>query len=128
MVCSKKGWLGTQKKAINQKNFCDAIGASIAGYQVSKELSYRLKWENAYILLDLIQRARVFGVVKDKTQQERDYLGEIEQLKQRVNSLQKLNNKLVLENKRLRSLLPEKIFRNGKQVMSVYNSIVKCSL
>ncbi len=65
-------------------------------------------------------------MVKDKTQQERDYLGEIEQLKQRVNPLQKLNNKLVLENKRLRSLLPEKrILRNGKKMMSVYNSIVE---
>jgi|WetSurMetagenome_2_1015567.scaffolds.fasta_scaffold376680_2 hypothetical protein len=104
----RKRWIGISKKVVTSKAFCDSIGAAIAAYQVSKELNYQLKWENAYTLLDLIQRARAFGAVKDKNQQEKDYLTEIEQLKQRADSLQKLNNKLVAENKRLHNLVPEK--------------------
>ncbi len=105
---NKKGFLGREKIVVTKNNYCDAIGGAITAYQVSKELNYRLKWDNAYELLDLIQRGKVYGVIKDKEKQERDYQAEIDQLKQRLDSLQKLNDKLVIENKRLHNLIPEK--------------------
>jgi len=60
----------------------------------------------AYKVLTLIQRARAFNLIRDTKQQAREYEQEIEQLKERVNNLLKLNNELVLENKRLHNLVP----------------------
>ena len=102
-----------KKRVVTKNNYCDAIGGAITAYQVSKELNYHLKWEHAYELLDLIQRGKVYGVIKDKEKQERDYQSEIEQLKQRLDSSEKLIDKLAKENKMLRNLFPENKISGG---------------
>lgn len=100
-----KNFLGmTKKRTINLPN---EIGYAITDYQLQKDLGNpRAKLEMAYNVLALIQRARAFNLIRDAKQQAREYEQEIEQLKERVNNLLKLNNELVLENKRLHNLVP----------------------
>jgi len=100
----KKGLLGGVKDVIKQKPFCDALSSAITDYQSYKEINYELKWTHAFNLLDLVQRGKVFGAIKNKVQQETDYANEIESLNQKIDNLQKLNNKLLKENKQLHNL------------------------
>jgi hypothetical protein len=100
----KKGWFGGLKKVKETTNFCDALGDAIASYQASKELDYYLKWEHAYTLLSFIQRARTFGVILNAKQQQQDYEQEIQRLKEQIDNLKKLNDKLIAENKILHGI------------------------
>jgi hypothetical protein len=98
-----KIFLGRPKKM--QRCLPDIIGCAIAVYQHNKDVSPRLRFESASELLDLIQRARAFRVIRNPKQQARAYEQEIEQLKEQINSLTDLNKKLALENKRLHNLV-----------------------
>lgn len=106
-----KNFLGRPKKITRE--LPDIIGCAIAHYQHSKDISPPLQFQSASDLLDLIQRARAFGVIRNPKQQARAYEQEIEQLKERINSLSELNKKLKLENKTLHNLVDS---RGGTQV------------
>jgi hypothetical protein len=95
----KKGWFGRQKKIVESHNFCDAIGEAIAQYQLAKELNYQLKWEKAYALLDLIQRARVFGVLRNLKQQQRHSEEETLRLREELDNLKRQYDEVIEENK-----------------------------
>lgn len=107
-----KNFLGmTKKRTVNLPN---EIGYAIATYQLHKDLGNRVAiLDMAYGVLALIQKARVFGIIKDTKQQAKDYEQEIEQLKQQVRSLRELNEKLVKENKYLHNLMPSKTKGKG---------------
>ena len=97
-----KNFLGRPKK--KSKSLPDLLGWAIGAYQLHKDNSpYQL--ERAYEVLDIIERCRAFGFIRDAKQQAVHYEQEIEQLKQQLASLRELNNKLTLENKRLHNLL-----------------------
>jgi hypothetical protein len=102
---TKKGWLGRPKKIIESNNFCDAIGEAITNYQVGKELSYPLKWEHAFTLLDLIQRARVFGVLRNAKQQQRHSEEEILRLKEELDNLKRQYDEVSKENKMMHNIV-----------------------
>jgi hypothetical protein len=99
-----KNFLGMIKK--HTVNLPNEIGRAVATYQFHKDFrNPQATLESAYHVLVLVQKARAFGLIRDPKQQTREYEQEIEQLKERVNSLTELNNKLALENKRLHNLL-----------------------
>jgi hypothetical protein len=107
-----KNFLGMTKK--HTVNLPNNIGYAVATYQLQKDLGNpRARLERAYEVLALIQKARAFNLIRDTKQQAREYEQEIEQLKERVNSLVKLNNELVLENKRLHNLVPNRAKSKG---------------
>jgi hypothetical protein len=99
-----KNFLGRPKNVT--KRLPDIIGWAVATYQLNKDAIPRSRLESAYELLDLRQRARAFGLIKNPQQQTRDYEQEIKQLKEQIASLRALNDKLTKENKRLHNLLP----------------------
>lgn len=112
----EKGWLGRPKKVIRRQIFSDALGSAIAAYQASKELNYNLMWEQAYSLLDLVQRGRVFGAIRNAKQQRQNYEQEVIRLKEQIENLEKLNDKLIAENKLLHGIADAKTGQknNGK--------------
>jgi len=100
-----KNFFGRPKQ--HKVNFPNEIGTAISNYQLQKDVgNYRSILQSAYELLTLVQRARTFGVLKDTKLQIKDYEEEIQQLKQRIDYLMKLNEKLLDENKKLHNLLP----------------------
>lgn len=101
-----KNFLGRPK--IVKTKLPSALGYYIATYQFQTDINPRARLETAYELLAMIQRARAFGIIKDPKQQTKDYEHEIEQLKERINSLIKLNDKLVQENKTLHNFVGHK--------------------
>jgi hypothetical protein len=105
-----KNWLGKPKRVT--KPYCDVLGMVIARYQFQKDLDSYNQFTEAYRLLDLIQRARAFGIVRDAKKQAIQYEQQIEQLKEQLANLRTLNAKLVEENKYLHNLLPKE--RKGK--------------
>jgi hypothetical protein len=109
---TKQGLFGRQKTVTYKKDFRDAIGGAIAAYQASTEINYKLKWEQAFELLDLIQRARVFGAIRNAKQQQQHFEEENLRLKEQVANLKKLNDKLLEENKLLHGLVDQKIKDN----------------
>jgi hypothetical protein len=110
----EKGWLGRPRTVTYKSNFCDALGNAIAAYQGAKELNYMLKWEHAYKLLDLVQRGRVFGAIRNAKQQQQNYEQEILRLKEQIENLKKLNDKLIAENKILHGLADVKTNSKAK--------------
>lgn len=101
-----KDFLGRPKR--HKQSFADAFGYYIATYQFQKDAGLlRDRLIAAYELVDIVQRARAHNALIDATQQQSDYKREIEQLKERYESLKKLNEKLVIENKRLHNLVDE---------------------
>ncbi len=87
-------------------SFPNELGFKIATYQFQKDFgSDRELVESAFDLTALVQKARAYEAIKDKNQQQKDYEQEIERLKQRLDSLQKLNDKLVIDNKRLHNIV-----------------------
>lgn len=97
-----KNFLGRPKT--KSRSVPDALGWAIGAYQMNKDNSpYKLEY--AYELLDIIERCRAFGFVRDTKQQAIRYEQDIEQLKQQLASLRDLNSKLTLENKRLHNLV-----------------------
>jgi hypothetical protein len=115
-----KNFLGLQRKI--KKSFPDAFGYTIANYQIDRELSPSLRLKSAYDLLDLIQRARAWGVIKNVKQQAFAYEQEIEKLKEQIANLKSLNEKLTVENKRLHNPVPEKRNNKNTQVGDVERS------
>jgi hypothetical protein len=100
----EKNFLGRPK--LLKKPLPDMLGYCIAIYQLAQTSNgSHLVLEKAYELLDLVQRIRAYGFIRNPQQQARNYEEEIEQLKERVNSLAELNKRLVLENKRLHNLV-----------------------
>lgn len=99
-----KNWRGKPKTVT--KSYCDRLGLAIAKYQYEKDISSQTRLSAAYELLDLIQRARAFGVIRDVKQQVFQYEQQIEQLKEQITPLRTLNTKLTEENKYLHNLLP----------------------
>lgn len=98
-------FLGRPKK--HTESFCNVIGYQVAHYQLTRDTgTMRDRYDAAFELMALVQRARAFNAFKDATKQQRDYEQEIESLKERINNLLKLNNELALDNKRLHNLLP----------------------
>src|SRR4030066_2476985 len=85
----KKGLFGRQKKVVKTRPFSDAIGEAFAQYQLAKELNYQYRWQKAYELVDLVQRARVFGVVLSAKQQQRKSEVEILRLKEELDNLKR---------------------------------------
>lgn len=92
----------------------DYLGWGISTYQYAREVGYFGNiYQTAYELLDTIQRARAYGAIVDAKQQVSDYQSEIKQLKEQVNSLMKLNDKLAQENKVLHTLASAKTKTKG---------------
>lgn len=110
---TKKNWLGREVKVQDTKAYCSALGYEIAIYLATKDAHPSGVWEEAYNLLDLIERARAFGALLNAKQQAFHYEQEIERLKEQVDNLRKLNKDLATENKRLGNLLPDEI-KKGK--------------
>jgi uncharacterized membrane-anchored protein YjiN (DUF445 family) len=101
-----KNWRGKPKK--NVYPFCDVFGNAVGAYHAAKEINRDVKWEEAYKLLDLIERGKAFGAILDVRQQRKDYEQEIEKLKSTIDHLRKLNTDLLSENKTLHNLVPHK--------------------
>jgi hypothetical protein len=99
-----KNFLGRPKKIT--RNFNDLLGHAIAEYQLQKDVNPRIRLDSAYTVLDLIQRAHAYGVIRDTKQQAMAYEQEIERLKEQLHACRTLNNKLTQENKTLHNLLP----------------------
>jgi hypothetical protein len=101
----EKNFLGKPK--MYKKTLPDYLGFVIATYQELRERGRVIDFlDQAYQLMDTIQRARAFQCIVDKTQQVTDYQQQIENLKKQNSSLRDLNAKLARENKMLRNLLP----------------------
>lgn len=96
------------------RNFPDSLAHMIATYQLDKDHNPRDQVIIAYDLLDVIERGRAWGIIRDQKQQARAYEQEIEQLKERVNILIELNKKLASENKMFHNLLPKAKIPKGK--------------
>lgn len=99
-----KNFLGRQKKI--KRNLNDLLGHAIAKYQHDKDVNPLNHLGSAYTVLDLIQRAHAYGVIRDVKQQSMAYEQEIERLKEQLYACMALNKKLTQENKRLHNLLP----------------------
>jgi hypothetical protein len=109
----EKNWLGRPKQVAHKTFFSDALGGAIASYQASKEVGYNFRWEAAYKLLDLVQKGRVFGAIRNAKQQRQNYEQEIARLKEQVESLKTLNDKLLAENKLLHGIADTKTKDKG---------------
>jgi hypothetical protein len=110
-IATEKNWLGRFKK--QKQSLPDAIGVAVATYQKHKDMEPRLQLVKAYDLLDIIQVARAHGFVINLKQQARDYEQEIERLKEQIDNLKTLNDKLIAENKRLHNLVPDRTKGRG---------------
>jgi len=103
-----KNFCGRPKK--RKYPFCNNIGTSIANYQFQRDIGTQIeRYEAAFDLMALVHRGWAFNALKDAKQQQRDYEQEIERLNERIDTLRKLNDKLVAENKRLHNLLPDAV-------------------
>jgi hypothetical protein len=108
-----KDWWGRPKKHVTL--FANEIGYKIATYQYHRGFGISsMANEAAYELITVVQRAKASGLLKDLKQQQRDYEQEIESLKERLDSCQKLNEKLVLDNKRLHILVDKNVSKSGQ--------------
>jgi hypothetical protein len=107
-----KNFWGRPKK--RKYPFCNNIGTLIANYQFQRDIGTLTgRYQAALDLMALVHRGWAFNALKDAKQQQRDYEQEIERLKEQIDTLRKLNDKFVTENKRLRNLLPNAV-TNGK--------------
>jgi hypothetical protein len=103
-----KTTLGRPKKV--RKSLADALAYAMAVYQAYRDVyPPSLVIQKAYECLDLIERCRTHGVIKN--QNLTDKLKRLkrvnEQLEQQISSLRELNKRLAKENKEL------KIFANS---------------
>lgn len=103
-----KNFWGRPKKRVHP--FCNDIGTLIARYQVQRDIgTLQEQYIAAFDLMNLVHRGWAFNALKDAKDQQRDYEQEIERLKEQIDTLRKLNDKLAIENKRLRNLLPNAV-------------------
>ncbi len=108
----KNFWRRPKKHYVN---FPNEIGQAIAEYKWYKDFQNpALAFKTAFQILAMVQKAYAFGVIKETTQQTRDFEHEILQLKEELEQckeqgdrLRNLNGKLTFENKRLHNLVPD---------------------
>jgi hypothetical protein len=74
-----------------RKNFADSLGWAIAAYQLQKDVSPKTGLEIAYELLDLVEQARAFGIIKPQklTNQLKECQEQNQHPKERVDKLEK---------------------------------------
>ena len=106
-----RNFLGLPKK--RKRPFPDCLAHAMTAYKLDKDIKPRSRLESAYDLLDLIQRGRAYGIIRDPKQQAIAYEQEIERLKEQIGNLKNLNDKLTMENKRLHNLVPNKTKGQG---------------
>jgi hypothetical protein len=99
-----KNFWGKAKTHIT--TFGNELGYKIATFQFDKDFGSNSQFvQSAFELMQLVQKGRAYEAIKDKNQQQKDYEQEIERLKERLESSQKLIDRLVMDNKRLHNLV-----------------------
>jgi len=96
-----KSFMGVERSEI--RTYTDMLGWAIAAYQYyrdNKALGRQL--ECAYHLLDIIERGRTYGVIKNL-----NLTSKLEKCQKESNQLKEENDKLQKENQRLRQLNEE---------------------
>jgi hypothetical protein len=63
--------------------------------------------------VNLVEKGRVFGAIRNAKQQQHNYEQEILRLKEQIENLKKLNDKLIAENKLLHGIADEKTKGKG---------------
>ena len=110
----------------NKKGYLnDLLGHAIAEYQRCKDFALPNRYDSAFAVFELIQRAHAYGVIRDVKQQTIAYEQEIERLKKQLDDCMTLNQKMALENKRLHNLVPNFDSRKGKTEVGNVGGIPK---
>lgn len=109
-------FMGTTSNEI--RSYADILGWAIGAYQYYKDNPHLVgkRQECAYHLLDLIERGRAFGIIKNLNLTNRVKTLELEnsQLKEQLANLKLLNAQLAKQNEDLHKYFPDADKRSGE--------------